>query len=149
MSPSSVESRRSSGGSEPHLDAPVGDGFIARLERAVAPYAQRFTEAHAVRALQGTLPVALGVALVALLARFAVVLLARPFAGWAACARAIVAFSPSAFAIASVVMIDRAGVAACPAAALPHRSGLAVTAFASFWFMACRVKRSAPWACSR
>ncbi len=82
------------------------------------------------RALQGTLPVALGVALAALLARFAVVLLARPFVGWPAGLRLLVAFIPSAFAIASVVMLIVLSFALARRLRYPVAVGLAVSAFA-------------------
>jgi PTS system cellobiose-specific IIC component len=101
MSPSSGESRRSSGSSEPHLDAPAGDGFIARLEHGVAPYAQRFAEAPAVLALRESLPVALAVVALAILILLAV----QPFAGWAALAKALREAIAPAFSIAAVVMV--------------------------------------------
>lgn len=82
------------------------------------------------RALQGALPIALGVALVALLARFSVVLLARPFVGWPAGLRLLVAFIPSAFAIASVVMLIVLAFALARRLRYPVALGLAVSAFA-------------------
>ena len=88
-----------------HLDVPEGDGFVARFERAMAPLAHRIAEAPAVRGLQDALPVAFGVALSALVVRLLVLLAVRPFAGWPAALKALVTFLPSAFAIASVVMI--------------------------------------------
>jgi len=105
MSPSSGGSKPSSeSSSAAALEPPAGEGFVARLERAVAPLAHRIAEAPAVRALQESLPLAFGAALAALLARLAVLLLATPFPGWGAL-RELVAFLPSAFALASVVMI--------------------------------------------
>ncbi|HEY0394324.1 MAG TPA: PTS transporter subunit EIIC [Candidatus Elarobacter sp.] len=56
------------------------------------------------RALQESLPVAFGAALLALAARLAVLLVARPFPGWSAL-KGLLAFLPSAFALASVVMV--------------------------------------------
>jgi cellobiose PTS system EIIC component len=95
MSPSSAASKPSSASS---------DGFVARLERAVAPYAHRIAEAPAVRALQESLPVAFGVVLLALVARLAAALLSRPFPGLAAL-KTVLTFLPSAFALASLVMV--------------------------------------------
>ncbi|GAC1579738.1 MAG: PTS sugar transporter subunit IIC [Candidatus Elarobacter sp.] len=71
----------------------------------MAPLAHRIAGAPAVRALQDALPIAFGVALAALVIRFAAVLLIRPFVGWPAALKAVVTFLPSGFAIASVVMI--------------------------------------------
>lgn len=102
MSRSSAGSKPSSASSsDPGLDAPDGDGFVARLERAVAPYAHRFVEAPAVRALSESLPVAFGVALIAIVAAAFV----RPFTTWAALLAFVRDFVPGAIAIASVVMI--------------------------------------------
>jgi PTS system cellobiose-specific IIC component len=103
MSPSSAASKPSSAGSSAP-QPPAGDGLVARLERAAAPLAHRIAEAPAVRALQESLPLALGAALAALAARLAVLLLGRPFPGWAAL-KSLVAFLPSAFAFASVLML--------------------------------------------
>lgn len=109
MSRSSAESRRSSAGSSDSvpgkgldgLAVPAGDGFVARLERAVAPFAQRFSEAPAVRALQESLPVAFGVLLVVL----ALLVFLQPFAGWGAIPQRLrEAISPG-FAIASLAMV--------------------------------------------
>jgi len=102
MSRSSGASRRSSAGSDVRV-IPGGDGLVARLERAVAPAAQRFSEAPAVRALQESLPVAFVVALLALIALLA----ARPFHGWIALARAVPATIADAFALASIAMVAR------------------------------------------
>ena len=80
---------------------PGGDGFVARLERAVAPYAQRFVEAPAVRALSESLPVAFAVAALMLVARP----FTEPFTTWAALFAAVRDFVPGAIAIASVAMV--------------------------------------------
>ncbi|HTW83777.1 MAG TPA: PTS transporter subunit EIIC [Candidatus Sulfotelmatobacter sp.] len=104
MSPSSVASRRSSEDSDPperSLAFPAGDGVVARLERAVAPYAQRFAQAPAVLALRETLPVAFAVAVVALLAQLA---LAPPQA-WNLVPRRLLSGIAPAFAIASVATV--------------------------------------------
>ena len=80
MSPSSAASKPSSAGSSataPQLEPPAGDGLVARLERAVAPYAHRFAEAPAVLALRESLPIAFGVVVIALIA----ILVAQPFTG--------------------------------------------------------------------
>jgi cellobiose PTS system EIIC component len=105
MSPSSGGSKPSSGNSSAAaLEPPAGTGIVARLERAAAPLAHRIADAPAVRALQESLPIAFGAALAALVARLAVLLLGRPYPGWAAL-RTLVAFLPSAFAFASVLML--------------------------------------------
>jgi cellobiose PTS system EIIC component len=101
MSRSSAESRRLSGSSSTGLEPPAGDGLIARFERAVAPYAQRFAEAPATQALRVTLPVAFGVVVLYL----AGLLIHEPFRGWAHVAELIRQFMPDAFALASVVMV--------------------------------------------
>jgi cellobiose-specific phosphotransferase system component IIC len=141
MSPSSDASKRSSASSS----AP--DGLVARLERAAAPLAHRIADAPAVRALQESLPLAFGAALLALVARLAVVLLTPPFPGWAAL-KALLAFLPSAFALASAVMLVAlslrlarrleyppavvTGAAAVAfALALPHAALAALFAFAA------------------
>ncbi len=102
MSPSWAESRPSSEGSE---DGPAGDGLVARFERAAAPLAHRISGSPAVRALQASLPVAFGVALLALAVRLGVALASRPFAGWGPAFKALVAFLPAAFALASLAMV--------------------------------------------
>ena len=99
MSRSSAESRRSSGSSSTGLEPPAGDGPIARFERAIAPYAQRFAEAPATQALRVTLPLAFGVVVLYL----AGLLIHEPFRGWAHVAELIRQFMPDAFALASVV----------------------------------------------
>ena len=102
MSPSSAESKPSSGNCRaPGYDAPAGDGFVARLERAVAPYAHRFSEAPAVLALRESLPVAL----VSVAVAIAVLLAVQPFSGWAALAKELREAIGPAFSIASFVMV--------------------------------------------
>ena len=108
MSPSSGGSKPSSGSSnEPDsaqgLEGPVGDGFVARFERAVSPYAHRFVEAPAVRALSESLPIAFGVVALELVVLFA--LIARRFAGWPSLMAEVRDFIPGAIALASVVMV--------------------------------------------
>jgi PTS system cellobiose-specific IIC component len=100
MSPSLVESRPSSEGSS-SVDLPAGDGFVARLERAVAPYAHRIAEAPAVRSLSESLPIAFGVAALALVAVFFV----EPFTTWSDYLARVRDFVPGAIAIGSVVMV--------------------------------------------
>jgi cellobiose PTS system EIIC component len=133
MSPSSAASKpssASSSGTAPQLEPPAGDGFVARLERAVAPYAHRFAEAPAVLALRESLPIALAVVAVALI----VMLVGQPFTGWAALARELREAIAPAFSIASVVMVVvlawRLAVRLHDAPAL-----LVAVAFASFWLM--------------
>jgi len=105
MSPSSAGSKPSSANSNvPALEAPAGAGIVARLERAAAPLAHRIAAAPAVQALQESLPIAFGAALAALVLRLAALLLGRPFPG-AAALKELVAFLPSAFALASVLML--------------------------------------------
>jgi cellobiose PTS system EIIC component len=130
MSPSSVESRRSSGGSEPHLDAPAGDGFIARLERAVAPYAHRFAEAPAVLALRESLPVALAAVALAIVIMLAV----QPFAGWAALVKELRDAIAPAFSIAAVVMVVVLAVRLAQRLQYPVAAVVGVAAL-SFWLM--------------
>ncbi len=143
MSRSSVASRPSSGSFSPGIEPPGGDGPIARFERAIAPYAQRFAEAPPTQALRVTLPLAFGVVVL-----YLVVLLVRePFAGWPHVAALIRQFMPDAFALASVVMVlalsftlaRRLRYAALPLVAtalvafvlaLPHAAVQAVVAFA-------------------
>ena len=79
----------------------TGDGFVARLERAVAPYAHRFADAPGVRALSESLPVAFAVAAFSI----ASLLFVHPFTTWAAFLREVRDFIPCAIAIASVVMV--------------------------------------------
>jgi PTS system cellobiose-specific IIC component len=101
MSRSSVESRPSSADSSLDLLVPAGDGFVARFERAVAPFAKRFAEAPPVAALRESLPIAFAVLVVAL-----VVLLAlQPFTGWSQLPRRLSAAIPAGFAWASVAMV--------------------------------------------
>ncbi len=109
MSPSSGESRPSSAGSSPPapqpsglaaLPVPEGNGLVARFERAVAPFAQRFADAPAVKALRESLPIALGAAAVFLVL---LVLLPRLPALGDVLPRLRDAV-PGAFALASVVM---------------------------------------------
>jgi PTS system cellobiose-specific IIC component len=83
------------------VDEAGGDGVVARLERAVAPYAHRFVEAPAVRALSESLPFALATAALSLVALFFV----RPFTTWPAFFLAVRDFIPGAIAIASVAMV--------------------------------------------
>jgi PTS system cellobiose-specific IIC component len=106
MSPSSVESKPSF---EDSNLAVSGDGAIARFERAIAPYAHRFAEAPAVRALRESLPVALAAVVVAVVA---LVLApstgsgqAAPFGGWATLGTRVREVIPGAFSIASIVMV--------------------------------------------
>ena len=129
MSPSSDASKQSFVSSDD--DVPAGDGIVARLERAAAPLARRFAEHPAVRALQETLPIAFAVALAALLARLAVLLLGRPFPGWAAL-RPLVAFLPSAFALASLVMIVVLSLRLADRLRVPRAPLLAASAAAFF-----------------
>jgi len=107
MSRSSVESKPSSGNSRPNASAspaefelPAGDGFVARLERAVAPYAHRVAEAPAVKALSESLPIAFGVVVLYLVALLAL----HPFVGWPSLAAQIRDGIGPAFALASIVM---------------------------------------------
>lgn len=86
---------------EPQLDEPGGDGFVARLERAVAPYAHRFVEAPGVRALSESLPVAFAVAALLLVVRPFV----QSFTTWAVLFAAVRDFVPGAIALASVAMV--------------------------------------------
>jgi PTS system cellobiose-specific IIC component len=106
MSPSSGESKRSSEGSDP---AVAGSGAIARFERAVAPYAHRFAEAPGVRALRESLPVALAAVVVAIVGLVLIPMLSAGHAGaaggWAALGTRVRDVIPSAFSIASVVMV--------------------------------------------
>jgi len=74
---------------------------IARFERAIAPYAQRFAEAPATQALRVTLPLAFGVVVLYLVG----LLVREPFRGWAHVAELIRRFMPDAFALTSVVMV--------------------------------------------
>ncbi len=132
MSRSSDASRPLSGSSSaqdsrPAIELPAGDGPIARCERAIAPYAQRFAEAPPTQALRVTLPLAFGVVVLYLV----VLLLHEPFRGWPHVAALIREFTPDAFALASVVMVlalsftlaSRMRYSAAP---------LVVTAFAAF-----------------
>ena len=104
MSRSSGASRPSSASSSDRvhgIEPPAGDGLIARFERAIAPYAQRFAEAPPTQALRVTLPLAFGVVVLYL----AALLIHEPFRGWAHVAELIRQFMPDAFALASVVMV--------------------------------------------
>jgi cellobiose PTS system EIIC component len=102
MSPSSAGLKPSSeSSSPPDLGPPAGDGFVARLERAVAPYAHRLTEAPAVLALRESLPVALA----AVAAAIVVMLAVQPFTGWPALAKELREAIGPAFSIASFVMV--------------------------------------------
>ena len=112
MSRSSVESKPSSADSSDggrvraadgaaHLALPSGDGLVARFERAVGPFAHRFAEAPAVKALGESLPAALAFVVVYLIALFA----ARPFTGWADYLGAIRDGISGAFAFASFPMV--------------------------------------------
>jgi PTS system cellobiose-specific IIC component len=107
MSPSSAESKRSSADSDarPAVAAaefalPAGNGLVARLERAVAPYAHRITEAPQVKALRETLPIAFGVVVLYLIAlRWTV-----PFVDWPGYFAAVRDGIGPGFALASLVM---------------------------------------------
>jgi cellobiose PTS system EIIC component len=112
MSPSSAGSKPSSasssdgGRARTHGDAaglalPAGDGLVARFERAVAPFAHRFAEAPAVKALGESLPAALGFVVVSLVALF----WTRPFTGWPDHLAAIRDNIGAAFAFASFLMV--------------------------------------------
>lgn len=79
----------------------MGDGAVARFERAIAPFAHRFAEAPAVLALRESLPLALAAVVVALVA----LILAHPFRGWAELGTRVRDDIPSAFSIASIVMV--------------------------------------------
>ena len=102
MSPSSAASKPSSASSEPADELtyplPAGDGVVARLERAVAPYAQRFADAPAVNALRETLPVAFIAVVLYLLTQV------FPLNGWENVAERLRAGIAPAFALASIVM---------------------------------------------
>jgi cellobiose PTS system EIIC component len=107
MSLSSAESKRSSAGSEtgPAVGAavpqlPTGNGFVARLERAVAPYAHRFADAAAVKALRESLPVAFGV----VVAYLAALWFFSPFVDWAQYFAHLRDGIGPGFALASIVM---------------------------------------------
>jgi len=91
----------SSSGTAPGYEAPAGDGLIARLERAVAPYAHRFSEAPTVLALRESLPIAL----VSVAVAIAILLAVQPFSGWAALAKELREAIGPAFSIASFVMV--------------------------------------------
>jgi PTS system cellobiose-specific IIC component len=101
MSRSSVASRPSSADSNLDHLVPAGDGFVARFERAVAPFAKRFAEAPPVAALRESLPIAFAVLVVALAALVAL----QPFTGWAQIPRRLSAAIPAGFACASVAMV--------------------------------------------
>ncbi|HEY6235282.1 MAG TPA: PTS transporter subunit EIIC [Candidatus Elarobacter sp.] len=75
--------------------------MIARFERAIAPYAQRFAEAPPTQSLRVTLPLAFGVVVLYLVA----LLVHEPFRGWAHVSELIRRFMPDAFSLASVVMV--------------------------------------------
>ncbi|HEX3467799.1 MAG TPA: PTS transporter subunit EIIC [Candidatus Elarobacter sp.] len=79
----------------------MGDGAVARFERAIAPYAHRFAEAPAVLALRESLPLALAAVVIALVA----LILAHPFRGWPELGTRVRDDVPSAFSIASIVMV--------------------------------------------
>jgi PTS system cellobiose-specific IIC component len=101
MSPSSAESKPSSESSDPLDIVPAGDGFVARLERAVAPYAHRIAEAPAVQSLRESLPIAFAIVLLSIVGLFFYV----PFRGWPEFAKEVRDFIPVAFSIASVAMV--------------------------------------------
>ncbi|MEO7038760.1 MAG: PTS transporter subunit EIIC [Candidatus Elarobacter sp.] len=103
MSPSSAESKPSSASSSTSSNAraPEGDGPVARFERAVAPFAQRFAEAPAVKSLGESLPIAFAFVVVYLIALFWV----YPFTSWPDYARDVRVGLPGAFAFASFVMV--------------------------------------------
>jgi len=98
MSPSSGESKPSSASSKRLLA--YGDGAVARLERAVAPFAERFARDPAVVALQQSLPLAFAVVLAVLVALVAIPLPASPGVVPARLRDGI----PSAFAFGSFAM---------------------------------------------
>jgi len=82
------------------LALPTGNGFVARLERAVAPYAHRFAEGAAVQALRESLPIAFGVVVLYLIAlRWTV-----PFVDWPTYRAAVRDGIGPGFALASLVM---------------------------------------------
>jgi PTS system cellobiose-specific IIC component len=112
MSPSSAGSKPSSASSSDGerarapadaagLALPAGDGLVARFERAVAPFAHRFADAPAVKALGESLPAALGFVAVYLVA----LLFARPFGGWPDYLASVRDNIGAAFAFASVLMV--------------------------------------------
>lgn len=107
MSPSWAESRRSSADSSrpaaPHVASVEveGDGFVARFERAVAPFAHRFAEAPAVVALREALPVAFGV----MLAVIALLVLVPLPAAWDQLPVRLRDAVPGAFGFASFAMV--------------------------------------------
>ena len=103
MSRSSAGSKPSSASSSISAGArlPDGDGIVARFERAVAPFAQRFAEAPAVKSLGESLPIAFAFVVVYLVALFWVF----PFTSWPDYAREVREGLPGAFACASFVMV--------------------------------------------
>ena len=132
MSPSSAESKPSSEG----FNAVPGDGAIARFERAIAPYAQRFAEAPAVGALRESLPVALAavvVAIVALvLAPSTISAQAEALRGWASLGTRVRDVIPSAFSIASVVMVLALSLRLAVRLRLPRAPAIGFTLL-TFW----------------
>jgi PTS system cellobiose-specific IIC component len=111
------------------VPAVAGDGAIARLERAIAPYAHRFAEAPAVRALRESLPVALAAVVVAI----AAAVLAEPFRGWATIGARVRDVIPSAFSIASIVMVLALSLRLAVRLRLPPAPTIGF-ALLTFWF---------------
>ena len=110
MSPSSAGSRPLSGGSNPpEPDRPsgalAGDGLVARVERAIAPFAERFAAAPAVRALREALPASFGVLVLALAAIVIATTHGDLAARIATLPKALPAGIPGAFAVASIAMV--------------------------------------------
>ena len=126
MSPSSAGSKPSSANSSARL--PDGDGIVARFERAVAPFAQRFSEAPAVKSLGESLPIAFAFVVVYLVALFWVF----PFTGWPDYAREVREGLPGAFACASFVMVLVLSFSLSVRLAYPE-AALVGTAFVAWW----------------
>lgn len=124
------DARATSGSSDRTDDLTAGDGFVARLERAVAPFAHRFASAPGVLALRESLPVAFGIVVLVI----AVPFFTHPFGGWAEFARELRDRIPVGFSIASVAMVV---VLAVRLALRSRYSVAALTAAAvvSFWVM--------------
>ena len=107
MSPSWAGSKRSSAGSSRPATQHVaiatveGEGFVARFERAVAPFAHRFSEAPAVMALREALPAAFGV----MLAVIALLVLVPLPAAWDQLPARLRDAVPGAFGFASFAMV--------------------------------------------
>lgn len=128
MSPSSAGSKPSSADSS-GLRGPAGDGPVARFERAVAPFAQRFAEAPAVKSLGESLPIAFAFVVVYLVALFWV----YPFTSWPNYAAEVRVGLPGAFAFASFVMVLVLSFSLSVRLAYPE-AAMVGTAFLAFCF---------------